>query len=314
MYQILLNPKTNPQQKSAITIGNFDGLHLGHMQLLQALNEVASKHNFRRIVLTFEPLPLEYFCEQNSQPRPTRLGLLRDKFLILRQLGYIDELVILRFNAQVANLPADQFIQQLLKACLNVEHVVVGHDFKFGQGGVGGIRDFAQQNISHTIIPPYKIGNKRVSSSLIRDFAQQNELAQVTRYLGRNLHYTSKVVHGNHLGRKFGVPTINLSLGRNQPALWGVYIARAHIEGKSYNAVANIGKNPTINDLNHNKLEAHLLDVNLDLYGKIATIEIIKFMRKELKFQDMDSLFAQIQHDLQEARNYFSINQIGQGN
>lgn len=119
------------------------------------------------------------------------------------------------------------------------------------------------------------------------------------------MHYTSRVIHGNHLGRKYGVPTINLCLGKNKPAVWGIYVAYVYIDGIRYNAIASIGKNPTISDLDGYKLEAHLFDIDLNLYGKVATVEILEFLREELKFDNLELLFKQIYTDLDNARQYF---------
>ena len=303
MYRIIINKSQS--EESVVTIGNFDGLHLGHRQLFESLNEVALKNNYRRIAITFEPLPLEYFHDQTHQLCLHRLCMLRDKFYLLTKDNLIDELIILHFNASVANLTPLEFIDRILKQKLNVRHAIVGHDFKFGKGGVGTVDDFAKSGINNTIIEPFMLNGQRISSSLIREIAGKNELELVKQYLGRNLHYTARVIHGNKMGRKYGVPTINLALGRNRPVVHGIYIARVYIEQIAYDAVASIGKNPTTNDLDVYKMEAHLLGVDLDLYGKIATVEILKHLRNERKFDDLDSLFAQIHQDMTDARNYF---------
>jgi riboflavin kinase / FMN adenylyltransferase len=310
MYRIKFSTNQELPKLAVATIGNFDGLHPGHLELLSNLKQIALDNNYRKVVITFEPLPLEYFADIKFEKRLTRLSLIRDKIIILRQQNLADELVILRFDASIANLSPQEFIQKVLQQQLDVKHVVIGHDFKFGKNGTGNINDFKAHGIESTVMEPYYIENERVSSSLIRHYATGNDLRMVAKYLGRNLHYTSHVIYGNQLGRKFGVPTINLGLNRNRPALWGIYTALVHIEGKTYNAVASIGKNPTVSIQDVYKLEAHLLDVDLDLYGKIATVEILSFMREERKFDDMDKLFKQIYQDLDDARRYFSQHEV----
>lgn len=314
MYSVRLNNriltvKNNQIQidkiKSVATIGNFDGLHLGHLHLLAEMNAVANKYQLYRKVITFEPLPLEYFSDKQCRARLPRLSLLRDKALLLKYYDLADELIIIRFDASCSNLSPDTFIQRYLIEKLNVVHVVMGDDFKFGYNRAGGVSNFAQYDIATTIVEPIIINNQRVSSSLLRNLAGQNLLPEVKLGLGRNIQYTSKVIHGNHIGRTLGVPTINLCLGRNHPALWGIYLAFVHIEGVKYKAVASIGKNPTVSGRGVYQLEAHLLDVDLDLYGKIATIEILEFMREELKFDSMQDLVLQMQVDLFQARNKF---------
>ena len=308
MFRIIINKTAGVGAKSVVTIGNFDGLHLGHFQLFKELNQVSTEHKYHRIAITFEPLPLEYFLDSKKEQRLHRLSLLRDKFYILKQHNLIDELVVLHFNDSIAKLSPESFIQSILKDKLNVEYVIVGHDFKFGHGGSGTIKDFSKNNIQSTIIQPYILDNQRVSSSIIREVAAQNQLDKVALYLGRNLQYTARVVHGNKMGRKFGVPTINLTLGRNRPVVHGIYVANVYIDGICYKAVASVGKNPTTNALDIYKLEAHLLDVDLELYGKIATVEILKFIREECKYDDLDTLFKQIHQDITDARNYFMEN------
>lgn len=305
MYRIKLNKNINQNVPAIATIGNFDGLHLGHMQLFNALGKIAAPANYRKVVITFEPLPLEYFSDLQNLPRLNRLSLIRDKFNILNQQNLADELVILHFKQNIANLTPKDFILSILKQMLQIEYVVIGHDFKFGKDASGTVDHFLQHGIQICDVPPFYLDNQRVSSSLIRSLASQNDLENVRRFLGRNITYTSRVIYGNQLGRKFNVPTINLFLGRNYPALWGIYLAYVYIDGIRYNAVASIGKNPTVSRQDTYKLEAHLLGVDLNLYGKIATIEILHFMRHELKFKDLDSLFKQIYTDLELARNYF---------
>ena len=308
MFRIVINTATN-NNPCVATIGNFDGLHLGHLELFKSLNNVANTHNYRRIAITFEPLPLEFFLDRRGEQRLHRLSLLRDKFYLFKQHNLIDELIVLHFNDSIANLSPNEFINDILIKKLNIAHVVVGHDFKFGYGGAGSVNNFMANNIKTTVIDPFILNNQRVSSSIIRKTAAENNLLNVALYLGRNLQYTARVIHGNKMGRKFGVPTINLSIGRNRPVVHGIYVANVFIDNIRYNAVASIGKQPTTNSLDIYKLEAHLLDVDLDLYGKIATVEILKFIREERKYDDLDTLFKQIHQDITDARNYFMENQ-----
>ena len=304
MYRINLNPN-NPTTNAVATIGNFDGLHLGHQKLLEILNTISINNNYRRILITFESLPQEYFCDIRSDERRTRLSLLRDKYVILKELNLVDELVVLHFNANMAKMSHDDFIQNILKDKLNIKHVVIGHDFRFGYSGLGNVNSFLSHNIATSEFAEYRINGLRISSSMLRDLASDNRLTELYNYLGRNLHYTSRIIHGNQLGRTLGFPTINLSLGRNRPALWGIYTAYVYIDGVRYDAVASIGRNPTISDNGAYKLEAHLLDIDMDLYGKIARVELLNFLRNELKFSDLDSLVTQMQQDLINTRIYF---------
>ncbi len=312
MYKIQLTfnetHKQNNTKQSVVTIGNYDGCHLGHMQLISQVNDTANKKNLKRILVTFEPLPQEFFIEKKQGIRRSRLGLIRDKCNLLYNNGnpLVDEIIILRFTENLAIYTPELFIKDILINKLNMTDVIIGHDFKFGINGSGNYLDFIQYGIEVKIIEPYYIDTHRVSSSLIRTYANENNLPMVYRYLGRNLCYTSRVVHGNHLGRKYGVPTINLCLGRNRPALCGIYAAYVYINNVRYNAVASIGRNPTIDDSNIYKLEAHLLDIDLDLYGFVATVEILSFLRPEMKFDNLELLFKQIYADLDNTRLFFT--------
>lgn len=306
MYSIFVNRnKPEIRKKSIATIGNFDGLHLGHLELLKSFSQYGVSGSLHRIVITFEPSPADFFADKNQKARILRLSLLRDKVDILKKSGLVDEIVIIRFNSKIANLSPIEFINDVLKTNLAVTHVIIGHDFKFGCNASGSIQDLRQSGIVSYELDSFEIEGKRVSSSLIRENAIANELSVIKKYLGRNLRYTSRVIYGKQLGRKYGVPTINLCLGHNRPALWGIYMVFVYIDNIRYNGIASIGKNPTVSDQDTYKLEVHLLDIDLDLYGKIATVEILSFLRAEEKFTDLDKLFKQIHLDLYMAREYF---------
>ena len=187
MYRVILNSTNNQQQQQAIaTIGNFDGLHLGHQELLQTLNSIAKQNNYWRILITFESLPQEYFQDLRGIERSARLSLLRDKYIVLKEGNFVDELVVLHFNSSMAKMTPDEFIQQILINKLNIRHVVVGHDFRFGYGGLGDINSFAGTPIIATEFAPHCVAGDRVSSSMLREFATQNKLSELYRYLGHN--------------------------------------------------------------------------------------------------------------------------------
>lgn len=306
MYRIKLNTKVYLPELTVATVGNFDGLHLGHQQLIAQVNNIAKQYNYRRILITFEPLPSDFFRDKNGMSRQGRLTLLRDKYLFLQKSDLIDELIILHFCDKFANIPAIDFINDILISKLNIQHLVLGRDFRFGKGATGNVEVLRQSELDVSIVEDYTVDNIRVSSSNIRAYAAANNLVKVRQYLGRPITYTGRVIHGYAMGRQYGVPTINLSLGKNKPALWGIFTAYVYIDEIQYEAVVSIGKNPTTVYNGGYKLEAHLLGVDLDLYGKIATIEVLEFLRPELKFNDLDSLFKQIHADIANTISYFS--------
>lgn len=309
MQKIILNGIKAKNLKSVVTIGNFDGVHLGHQKLFKVMNDVALNNNYKQVVLMFEPLPLEYFSWLKQTAIPARLSFLRDKIDIIKDITTIDEVIVLHFNHSIAKLTPAAFID-FLKNRLNACHVVVGHDFRFGHKASGGVAELKTSGLNVTQVEALVDNGIIISSSFIRQLAKRNDLVAIKYYMGRNIRYSSRIIYGNQIGRKYNVPTINLDLGHKKPVLHGIYIARVHIEGVSYNAVASIGKNPTISNAKRYNLEAHLLDVSINLYGKIATVEILKFMRSEAKFINLAILFQQIHQDIQEAKFYFKHNDL----
>lgn len=289
------------------TIGNFDGIHLGHQKILKSLSYYNSDNNYCRYLITFEPLTQEYFLKTENQ---SRLSLLRDKYYILKKNNFVDKLVVLHFNKYIANRSADKFIEDYLIKKLNIKIICQGRDFRFGNNKLGNLETFKEHGITVNIIDDLYLEQKKISSTLIREYSSNNQLDQVKKYLDHNIHYTSRVIRGNRIGTRYGVPTINLSIDGIRPSLWGIYIAFVYIDGIKYNAVASIGKNPTVKDGNKYQVEAHILDVNMNLYGKIATIEIIKFIRNEIKFISLEELFKQIYKDIDIARSFFNCAKI----
>lgn len=292
-------------QKTIATIGNFDGVHFGHVQLLSQLSARAKQINAWRVLITFDRFSHEYFSDLQNIERKPRLSLLRDKIAKLKQLDLVDEVVLLHFNSDLSKLSPDKFVINVLKNHLAIDELIVGRDFRFGYKASGTIDDVAKHNIATQVFNDATINGVRVSSSIIRDYITRCDLASARTLLGNDLRFTSRVVYGNQIGRKYGVPTINLALGKICPAVWGIFVAYVYIDGVRYQAVASVGKNPTVTNEDNYKLEAHLLDIDMNLYGKIATIEFIHFLRGELKFANLDELFKQIDLDLKNTRNYF---------
>lgn len=307
MFRIKISPHTKqPSQPQIATIGNFDGLHLGHVELLEQLSQQARQVNGWRVLITFDVLPHEYFADKSDLLRAPRIGLLRDKIDILAKKNLVDEVVILHFNKSIASLSPHQFIQHILQQKLGISEMIVGHDFRFGNKALGTIHDLRKNGIVTSEFAELKHNQVRISSSLIRELATEQNIELIRRYLGHNIQYTSRVVYGNQLGRKYGVPTINLNLRKIRPVLWGIYTGFVYIDGVRYNGVISIGKNPTVSEGKIYKVEAHLLDVDLHLYNKIACVEILHYLRAEIKFDDLDSLFKQIHKDMSDAREFFA--------
>lgn len=289
------------------TIGNFDGMHLGHQRLVQQVCSKAVLYSLPSVVITFEPLPQEYFAKQNPWPRLTKL---REKLFILKELG-VDYVLCLSFNEILANLTAQQFLEQILISQLRIKHLVIGDDFHFGQGREGNF-SFLQQaarQFSFTVeeMPTFLLDNIRVSSRRVRDVLGKGDLHMASRLLGRPYTLCGRVLHGNKRGRIIGFPTANIFLGRKVSPVLGVYAVKVYgIESYPFNGVANVGNRPTV-DGTRTLLEVHLFEFDRDLYGQHLVVEFAHKLRDEKRFDNFDLLKEQILLDAKEAKDFFKL-------
>lgn len=288
------------------TIGNFDGVHLGHVKVLQQVKEQAAKLSLPATVIIFEPQPREYFSGSGVPARLTRFG---EKVRLLEAQG-VDRVVCLAFNHYLGQMSAETFVERLLLNGLAVRHFVVGDDFRFGcdrKGDyamlkqTGQVSGFEVENTATC-----KIDGERVSSTRVRTLLAQNDLAGARRLLGRPYRIAGRVMHGQKLGRQLGVPTANVRMHRYPAPLQGVYAATVYdASGNELgSAVSNIGIRPTVQG-KQPVLEVHLFDFQGDLYGQLLSVEFKAFLRPEQRFADLEQLKAQIQTDIVAARQYF---------
>ncbi|MBY7905957.1 bifunctional riboflavin kinase/FAD synthetase [Vibrio fluvialis] len=285
-----------------LTIGNFDGVHLGHQQVLDQVSERAKSLNLPSVVMTFEPQPMELFLKDKA---PARLTRLRDKFVQLGKLD-IDRLLCVNFNHHFANLDAQAFIRDLLVTRLGVKFLVVGDDFCFGQGRKGNFamleqagREYGFEVVSTQSFCLQKL---RVSSTAIREALAADELAVAADMLGRDYSISGRVSHGRKLGRTIGFPTANIPLKRCVSPVSGVYVVEAYGLGEqSVGGVANIGQRPTVNGVRQ-QLEVHLFDFHGNLYGKQLEVALLHKLRNEHKFESFEALKQQIELDAEAAR------------
>ena len=289
-------------QGCVLSIGNFDGIHLGHQAVLEQVSQQAKALNLPSMVMTFEPQPLELFAKEKA---PARLTRLRDKFVQLSKLA-IDRLLCVSFNAHFADLTADEFITDLLVKRLGVKFLVVGDDFCFGRGRKGNFAVLQQagKQYGFTVVSTqsFCLQQLRVSSTAIRTALAQNELPEVARMLGRDYSISGRVSHGRKLGRTIGFPTANIPLKRCVAPVSGVYVVQAlGLDGQAIGGVANIGQRPTVNGVRQ-QLEVHLFDFHADLYGKQLEIVLLHKLRDEHKFESFEALKQQIELDAEAAR------------
>jgi riboflavin kinase/FMN adenylyltransferase len=308
-------------QACALTIGNFDGVHRGHQAMLALLKGEAQQRGVPCCALTFEPHPRDYFAGVAHKPElaPARVGTLRDKLTELARAG-VDQTVVLPFNAKLAGLPAQAFIDEVLVKGLGAQYVLVGDDFRFGAKRVG---DYAMLDAAGDAngfdvarMNSYEVHGLRVSSSAVREALGQGRMADVARLLGRPYRISGHVVHGRKLGRELGFSTINLRFAHWKPAASGIFVVLVHgLSPEPLSGVANLGVRPSLDpeDVNGGRvlLETHCLDWPVELgqdggYGKIVRVELLHKLHDELKYDSLDALKAGIARDCDDARAFLA--------
>ncbi|MEH2921749.1 bifunctional riboflavin kinase/FAD synthetase [Samsonia erythrinae] len=291
-----------------ITIGNFDGVHLGHQMLLERLKQEGRARGLPVMVMIFEPQPLELFAAEKA---PARLTRLRDKVKYLAQAG-IDYLLCVRFDARFAAIDAQTFVSSLLVKKLGVKFLVVGDDFRFGAGRQGDflLLQKAGNEAGFDVISTDSFcnGGRRVSSTAVREALRHDQLALAESLLGHPYSISGRVEHGKALGRTIGFPTANLPLKRQVSPVSGVYAVSVYGLGpEPLPGVANIGTRPTVTGDKRQQLEVHLLDVTMDLYGRHIEVVLRKKIRNEQRFASLDALKQQIADDVVTARSFFGL-------
>ncbi|HEY8548764.1 MAG TPA: bifunctional riboflavin kinase/FAD synthetase [Vicinamibacterales bacterium] len=295
-----------PRHRGCVaSIGNFDGLHLGHQAVLDELKAHARTLGLPTLVMLFEPQPREYFRPEAAPPRLMRL---REKLVALHEQG-IDRVLCVRFDARFAALTPEEFVQRVLVDGIGARHLVVGNDFRFGSGRRGDLQLLRQLGGRHGFevaeAPTFLIDGERVSSTRVRAALAQGDLAAAARLLGRPYSICGRVVHGNKLGRQLGIPTANIRLHRRRVPLRGIFVAAlAAADGECLPAAASIGTRPTVGGTEM-LLEVHLLDAERDLYGTRVRVEFLQKLRDEQRFASLDAMRARMLQDIEAARLYF---------
>lgn len=294
-----------------LTVGNFDGVHLGHKAVIEKLAERGNILGLPVVIMIFEPQPLEYFLGDKAPPRLTRL---REKVAQFAKLP-VDDLVIVRFNKQLANYDAGQFIDEVLVKRLNVKYLVIGDDFRFGKARQG---DFAMLKAKSDVhgfkvqdTGSLQVDGLRVSSTLIRNALATGDLEKAEAMLGYRYSICGRVIHGDKRGRTIGYPTANIRIAINNLPFSGVFaVTMTGIDDLRIEGVANVGVRPTIDGSNKVVLETHLFDFNRDIYGYKVTVQFKQKIRAERRFQTVDELKEQIVDDVVEAKKIFAAQTI----
>ena len=293
-------------RECVVSIGNFDGVHLGHQAVIEQLRARATDYKLPALVLTFEPQPQEYFA---GEMRPPRLTSLREKLVLLEQYG-VDRVLCLRFGRSLAEMEAEVFIDAIIVEGLAVRHLVVGDDFRFGHRRCGdfamldtdGVRGGFDVENTHT----YIYDGERVSSTRIRDALAAGQLDEAGKLLGRTYAITGRVAHGDKRGREWGFPTANLPLGKRSAPLSGIFTVSVKGLGPApVPGVASLGTRPVVNGRG-TVLEVHLLDFDQEIYGKRISVEFLQKQRDEADFPSVAALIEQISRDKREAERFFA--------
>ena len=289
--------------KYAATIGNFDGVHVGHAHILEKLVSVAKDRKLLAAVMIFEPQPLEYFSADSAPPR---LSTLRKKLERFKEIG-VDAVFVIPFDSEFSSLSADAFIDRYLVELLPVEWLLVGDDFRFGKGRVGDFRVLRERGQERGFeveaTDSITISGVRVSSSVVREALKSGDFQKSQEFLGRSYNITARVVRGNALGRTFGFPTANLGLKNLSSPLSGIYLVR--VVGDEIDeryGLASIGSRPTIESNGSIKVEIFILDFDGDLYGKKITVTVLSKLRDEKQFASVDEMITAMKMDEARAR------------
>lgn len=298
----------------ALTIGNFDGVHLGHQAMLARLRSAADSLGAPACVMTFEPHPREFFAPDRA---PARLTSLREKLELLAAQR-VDEAYVFRFNYAFAQIPAPEFIDRILVRGLGVRWLQVGDDFRFGARRAGDINVLkqaaARSGFDVEAMPTVASGGGRISSTSVRDALLEGDLARAARLLGRPYSVSGRVVRGDAIGRKLGFPTANVQMKRNRPPLTGIYAVELHRAGAAVlRGAASLGVRPTVTQAGAPVLEVHALDFSGDLYGQHVRVDFFHKLRDEEKYADLETLTRQIAVDVDNAKAYFHREDAGRG-
>jgi riboflavin kinase / FMN adenylyltransferase len=289
------------------TIGNFDGVHRGHQAVLEALRAKADSLGLPSLLITFEPQPLEYFRPDQA---PARLTRPREKLELIRAAG-IDRVLLLRFDQDLAMMPAETFVERVLVNGLGIRHLYVGDDFRFGRDRLG---DFAllrsigaQAGFEVENLPTISDHCGRISSTRVREALAAGDMQTAACCLGRGYRMSGRVEHGHKRGRSIGFPTMNVGVARLHSPLRGVFAVQVEgLDASPLDGVANIGNRPTLQGDNRFVLEVHLFDFDRDIYGEQVSVHFIKYLRGEEKFESFEALRVQILEDARQAREYLA--------
>lgn len=305
-------PSRLTKMPCALTIGNFDGVHIGHQTMLEQVVQAAHARALCPTVMTFTPHPRAYFAQKLQRPEiiPQRINNLRDRLSGIASCG-IEQIALLRFNEALAQMPAQTFVEKLLIEALQTKWLIVGADFRYGHRRSGDVDTLYQASRQYDfelkiLDDVHNQAGERISSTRLRDALSSGDMVEAAALIGRPYRITGHVQHGRKLGRTLGFPTMNVRVPNASAIRHGIYVVKAHGLGSEPIAgIASLGLRPTVGDNTDILLETHLLDTNVDAYGKLVAIDLLQHVRDEVKFPDLPTLTAAMKDDYQAAVDYF---------
>ncbi len=292
-----------------VTIGSFDGVHKGHVQVIQGLKKVAAALKGESVIITFDPHPREVLYP--LEKRPGILTTLAEKAGILAAYG-VQHLIVIRFNSELASLPYDDFVKQVLVDKIGIRGLVVGYDHRFGKNREGCFEVLKElSETSHFYVEREEVltaNEVNISSTKIRTALELGDMALVNDFLGYTYSISGEVVHGDKIGRTIGFPTANLKVDDERKLLpaAGVYAVKVSWQGKEYRGMLNVGTRPTVSNSGIVRLETHIFGFNGDVYGEKITVSIVQRVRGERKFDTLQELAAQLSRDKKDIEAVFS--------
>jgi riboflavin kinase / FMN adenylyltransferase len=310
MYRGIESWNCGDMGRTVASLGNYDGVHLGHQAILRRVTTAAKDMTLPSVVLTFDPIPRKVL---NPESAPRLIQTLPQRLRSLDDLN-IDHTIIIVFDLKFSKKKPREFVTEFLVKCLRIRRFVVGENFSFGHQKSGNIALLQEMGRQHDFdveeVPQVQLDGKRVSSTRIRDLVTKGSVEEANRYLGHAFRLTGKVVAGEKLGGTIGIPTANLAVENELIPGSSVYVCKAIIGSESFPAVANIGVRPTVGGKKLT-VEAHLLDFSRNLYGQDMELEFFRKLRPEMRFDGIEQLKTQIHRDIQKAREYFSFSDFG---
>lgn len=303
LYRVLTVQNTRHfrlEKPTIVTIGTFDGVHLGHQKILSRLQQLKKKHGFNTVVLTFEPHPRKILFPEQTDLK--LITLIEEKLILLENYG-VDVTVVYPFDKDFSNIEPEKYINEILKKSLNVKHLVIGYDHKFGRNRSGDIKVLKQfaESSGYEVeeIDALDIDTIAISSSKIRHALENGNIDLANNYLGHHFFLYAYVIPGKKLGREIGYPTANLKINSPDKMIpkIGVYFVEVIVGADFFYGMMNIGYNPTTDNDNNIKIEVHVFEFNSDIYGKTIRVNFLKYLRDELKFNSLKELTDELHND-----------------